>query len=70
MDKTTFKVKAFMDDLKSDGFSKLCQPLLDCIPYKYEDEIWQFELIIQKIKKLPSEEEYYDVKIKKVKNDS
>jgi hypothetical protein len=66
--KTTFKVKAFMDDFKSDGFSKLYEPLLDCIPFKYEDEIWEFELVIQKIRKLPSDEEFYDVEINEVKS--
>ena len=65
--KTTFKVKAFMDNFKSEGFNNLYEPLLNCIPFHYEDEIWEFELVIQKIKQLPFED-YCDVEVKEVKN--
>ena len=65
--KTIFKVKAFMDDFKSDGLFDLCEPILDCIPFKYEDEIWEFELIIQKVKKLKMDEDFHGTEIKEVK---
>lgn len=67
MKETKFKVKAFMDDFKSDGFCKLCEPMLGCIPFNYEDEIWEFELIIRKVKKLPNED-FCDVQVRLVED--
>ncbi len=61
--KHTFKVKACMDSFKSEGFIDLCGPILGCIPYHYEDEIWEFELIIRKVKKLPFDEDFASVEI-------
>ncbi len=61
-----FKVKAFMDNFKSDGFSNICEPILSCIPFHYEDEIWEFELVIRKVKKLKYDENYCDVQVSKV----
>lgn len=61
-----YKVKAFMDSFKSEEFNNLCEPILDCIPFHYEDEIWEFELVIRKVKKLPFENEFQGVEIKEV----
>ena len=60
---TILKVKAFMDSLKSDGFGDLCQPIIDSIPYQYEDEIWEFELVIRKLKRKPHEEDFCGVQV-------
>lgn len=67
MTERIYKVKAFMDTLKSEGFSELCEPILNCIPFHYEDEIWEFELVIRKVKRLPHEEDFSEVKITEVK---
>lgn len=69
MDKTVIKVTAFMDYLKSDFAEHLAQPILDCIPYEYEDEVWSFEIIVHKVKKLErSKVEGVNVKIQGDKN--
>jgi len=66
MDKT-FKVKAFMDLLKDNFADYLAEPILNCIPFHYEDEVWEFDITISKIKKIDTAD-FQDVKVDEVKN--
>ena len=50
-----YKIKAHVDMLK-DNFAEHIQDLImDNIPYKYEDDVFEFEIRISKIKNITKE---------------
>ena len=50
----TYKVKALMDDLKEEPTEMLIA-ILDCIPNQYDDDVYEFEITISKIKNITDE---------------
>ena len=41
-----------MDTLK-DGFGEyLYEPIMDCIPFQYDDDVFEFEIVIRKVKNI------------------
>lgn len=43
------KVKAFIDSLKDEFAEHLYDPIMGNIPYKYDDDVVQFEIVIRKV---------------------
>ena len=55
MKETIIKVKAHMDILKDNFGSYLYDPILEAIPFKYEDDVFEFEIVVRNVKDITEE---------------
>jgi len=51
-EETVLKIKAHIDCLKDNFADKLYEPIIKCIDYHFEDEVWTFEIVIRKVKNI------------------
>ena len=52
MKETILKIKAHIDCLKDSFAEKLYEPIMNCLDFHYEDDVYEFEIVIRKVKNI------------------